>query len=134
MAANFASPTLGGSIGARDSADATHKLWRTTKTAIVAAARKDPRRSCATVLIGATPGKQILGLKIIRTDTTPLGWIRAIVRFVGYFISAIAFFLGFLWVFVDGRRQGWHDKLADTFVVYSWDVTKLEAAPIESHL
>lgn len=85
------------------------------------------------VLIGATPGKQILGLKIIRTSTEPLGWIRAVVRFFGYFISAIVFFLGFLWVFVDGRRQGWHDKLADTFVVYSWDVTKLEAAPIKSH-
>lgn len=83
------------------------------------------------VLIGATPGKQVLGLKIIRTDTKPLGWIRAIVRFVGYFISAIAFFLGFLWVFIDGRRQGWHDKLADTFVVYSWDVTKQEAAQPE---
>src|SRR6476659_4378349 len=55
MAANFASPTLGGSFSARGSADATRKLWRTTKTAIVAAAKKDLRRSCATVLIGATP-------------------------------------------------------------------------------
>lgn len=79
------------------------------------------------VLVGATPGKQILGLRIIRTDKTPLGWSRAIVRYVGYFISAIVFFLGYLWVFIDGRRQAWHDKLADTFVVYSWDVAQTEA-------
>lgn len=78
------------------------------------------------VLVGATPGKQVLGLRVIRTNKTPLGWGRAIVRFVGYYISAIAFFLGYFWVFVDGRRQAWHDKMADTFVVYSWDIAKFE--------
>lgn len=82
------------------------------------------------VLVGATPGKQILGLKVIRTQAKPLSWGRAIVRYIGYFISAIVFFLGYLWVFVDVRRQGWHDKLADTFVVYSWDVTKTESSPV----
>lgn len=79
------------------------------------------------VLVGATPGKQILGLRIIRTDTSPLGWSRAVLRYIGYFISAIVFFLGYLWVFVDDRRMAWHDKLADTFVVYSWDVAQAEA-------
>jgi uncharacterized RDD family membrane protein YckC len=78
------------------------------------------------VLVGATPGKQVLGLKIVRTRQQQLGWGRAIVRFIGYWISAIVFFLGFLWVLVDGRRQGWHDKLADTFVVYTWDVPQDE--------
>ena len=73
------------------------------------------------VLVGATPGKQVLGLKIVRTSRQQLGWGRAIVRFIGYWISAIVFFLGFLWVLVDSRRQAWHDKLADTFVVYTWD-------------
>jgi uncharacterized RDD family membrane protein YckC len=28
------------------------------------------------------------------------------------------FFLGYLWILVDDRRQGWHDKLARTLVVY----------------
>jgi len=73
-------------------------------------------------VVGATPGKQILGLQIVRTNRAQLGWFRSILRFIGYFISAIVFFLGFLWVFVDRRRQGWHDKIADTFVVYTWDV------------
>jgi uncharacterized RDD family membrane protein YckC len=73
------------------------------------------------VLVGATPGKRILGLKVMRPGSQRLSWWRAIVRFVGYWISAIALFLGFLWVLVDNRRQGWHDKLADTIVVYTWD-------------
>lgn len=78
------------------------------------------------VLVGATPGKQSLGLKVIRTNSESLGWGRAIVRFFGYWISAIVLFLGFLWVLGDRRRQAWHDKLADTFVVYTWDVPEGE--------
>ena len=77
-------------------------------------------------LVGATPGKQVLGLKIIRTNRQQLGWGRAIVRYIGYWISAIVLFLGFLWVLGDGRRQAWHDKMADTFVVYAWDVPRDE--------
>jgi uncharacterized RDD family membrane protein YckC len=29
----------------------------------------------------------------------------------------IAFFLGFIWIGLDARKQGWHDKLAGTVVV-----------------
>jgi uncharacterized RDD family membrane protein YckC len=76
----------------------------------------------AWVLIGATPGKLLLGLQVVRTNHTPLGWGRATLRFIGYWISAIVLFLGFLWVLVDRRRQGWHDKLAGTYVVYVWQV------------
>ena len=76
------------------------------------------------VLVGATPGKQIMGLRVVRTGGQQIGWLRAIVRYIGYFISFIVLFLGFLWVLVDGRRQGWHDKMVDTLVVYQWDVRR----------
>jgi len=82
----------------------------------------------AWVLVGATPGKRILGLKVIRTGGQRLSWWRAIVRLVGYWISAVALFLGFLWVLVDTRRQGWHDKLADTIVIYTWQAPESEHA------
>jgi len=78
------------------------------------------------VLVGATPGKRILGLRVMRTGGQRLSWTRAIVRYVGYWISALPLFLGFLWVFVDRRRQGWHDKLADTIVAYTWHVPQSE--------
>jgi uncharacterized RDD family membrane protein YckC len=80
------------------------------------------------VLVGATPGKRILGLRVMRTGSQRLSWARAIVRYVGYWISALPLFLGFLWVLVDTRRQGWHDKLADTIVVYTWHMPESEHA------
>ena len=78
------------------------------------------------VLVGATPGKHILGLKVMRAGSQRLSWARAIVRFFGYWLSALPLFLGFLWVLLDARRQGWHDKLAGTIVVYTWDVLESE--------
>ena len=42
---------------------------------------------------------------------------QPVVRVLGYIVSAILM-LGFIWIAVDRRRQGFHDKLAGTFVVY----------------
>jgi uncharacterized RDD family membrane protein YckC len=59
-----------------------------------------------------------MGLLVVKTSGSRLGLGGALVRWLGYWLSAILF-LGFLWILVDGRRQGWHDKLARTLVVYS---------------
>lgn len=72
-------------------------------------------------LLGFTPGKFLLGLRIVRPDGRKIGLGRAIVRFIGYWISAVFLFVGFLWIIFDRRRQGWHDKLADTQVIYTWE-------------
>jgi uncharacterized RDD family membrane protein YckC len=69
------------------------------------------------VLAGQTPGKVVLGLSIVQMDGRPLRPRAAVVRWLGYWVSGI-FFLGYLWILVDDRRQGWHDKLARTLVVY----------------
>ncbi len=68
---------------------------------------------------GQTPGKRIMGLRIVRTDGERLRVGNALRRLVGYWLSSFLF-LGFLWALVDQRRQGWHDKLAGTIVVYTW--------------
>lgn len=66
----------------------------------------------------ATPGKMILGLKIIRTDgLEKLTPGQSIGRYLGYYVSMIPLFLGFIWVAFDARKQGWHDKLAGTLVI-----------------
>jgi uncharacterized RDD family membrane protein YckC len=70
------------------------------------------------VLIGQTPGKRLLGLRVIRTDGQQLGVGRAVLRVFGYWISAIPLFFGFAWILFDGQRQGWHDKIAGTYVIY----------------
>ncbi|MBW2558374.1 MAG: RDD family protein [Deltaproteobacteria bacterium] len=66
---------------------------------------------------GQTPGKKLLGLKVVRTDEKPMTFGIAFLRWVGYIISKLPFFLGFIWVAFDGRKQGWHDKIAGTYVI-----------------
>jgi uncharacterized RDD family membrane protein YckC len=69
------------------------------------------------ILKGQTPGKMALGIKIISTDGSPITTGQAIMRFIGYIIGAIIMFLGFIWAAFDSKRQGWHDKIAETYVV-----------------
>jgi len=69
---------------------------------------------------GFTPGKALLGLKIVRRDGQSLSFGRAILRFLCYWVSAIPLFLGFIWILVDKRHEGWHDKIARTNVIYAW--------------
>jgi uncharacterized RDD family membrane protein YckC len=68
---------------------------------------------------GQTMGKTIVGLKVIGTDGTQLSVGRALLRYIGYIVSASLFSIGFLWAAFDPKRQGWHDKLAGTLVVYA---------------
>ena len=67
---------------------------------------------------GLTPGKLILGMRVIRTTGERAGfWRMALREIIGKFVSAIVILLGFLWIIFDKDRQGWHDKIADTLVV-----------------
>ena len=71
---------------------------------------------------GATPGKSALALKIVdaRDGGAPSS-LQLIVRFFAYFLSALPLYLGFFWIAVDRRKQGWHDKIARTVVITSED-------------
>jgi uncharacterized RDD family membrane protein YckC len=65
-----------------------------------------------------TPGKLVLGLRIVDAETGGTPTIgRLVVRYVGYLVSALPLGLGYLWVLWDPRRQGWHDKMAGTLVI-----------------
>lgn len=68
--------------------------------------------------LAATPGKMAIRATIVdaRTGGAPSTG-QFVVRYLGYFIAAIPLLLGILWVALDPRRQGWHDKLAGTVVV-----------------
>jgi uncharacterized RDD family membrane protein YckC len=69
---------------------------------------------------GRTPGKAFMGLRVVTVNGKRLSLLRAILRLIGYLLSALPLYLGFLWTLIDDRRQGWHDKLAGTCVVYTW--------------
>jgi uncharacterized RDD family membrane protein YckC len=68
---------------------------------------------------GLTPGKHIMGIRVVRIDTgRPVGfWRMALRQVIGQWLSAIVCYLGFLWALFDANRQGWHDKIAKTLVV-----------------
>lgn len=70
---------------------------------------------------GATLGKKFMGIKVVDVSTSNKpDFIKVIVREVaGKFISAIVIGLGFIWILFDKKKQGWHDKMANTFVVKS---------------
>ena len=71
------------------------------------------------ILFAGTPGKLVLGLRVVDAQSGErLELWQGIVRYLGYFVSMIPLFLGFLWVAWDARKQGFHDKLARSVVVY----------------
>jgi uncharacterized RDD family membrane protein YckC len=76
---------------------------------------------------GQTLGMMVAGVKVIRLDGTGVDTGRAIVRYFGYIISIIPLFLGFIWIAIDAHKQGWHDKMAETYVVKVPPIA--EAAP-----
>ena len=66
----------------------------------------------------ATPGKMLMGCEVVNAKTgKKLGIGRSIVRYLGYMVSTIPLGLGLIWVGIDKRKQGWHDKIAGTLVV-----------------
>lgn len=71
-------------------------------------------------LNGQTVGDLLVGVRVVRADGHRVSFGRAVARMIGCYVSGLALFLGFIWALYDGRRQGWHDKLAGTVVVYDW--------------
>ena len=77
---------------------------------------------------GQSPGKMALNIRIVRVivhadgsvrvDDNALGIGGMLIReIIGKFVSGLVIYLGFIWILFDSRRQGWHDKIASTYVV-----------------
>lgn len=69
-----------------------------------------------------TPGKMALRLKIVDANTgNKLSVGQAIGRYFAYIVAAIPLLLGYIWIGIDKRKQGFHDKLAGTVVIRQLD-------------
>lgn len=67
---------------------------------------------------GGTPGKRLAGLRVVRADDgATLGMGRAIARLFARLLSALPFFLGYLWMLWDRNGRTWHDTLTRSRVV-----------------
>ena len=91
----------------------------------------DPSRNSVSTLIGVlyfsyfwsaqgggqTLGMRVLNLKVVRTDGTSLTLLQGFVRYIGLVISIACLFIGVIWAAFDANKQGWHDKIASTYVI-----------------
>jgi uncharacterized RDD family membrane protein YckC len=71
-----------------------------------------------TGLKGQTVGKMAMGIMVVRANGNLPGIGYAALReMVGKFVSGTFLLVGFIWTGFDPQKQGWHDKIASTYVV-----------------
>ena len=82
---------------------------------------------------GKSIGKAILGLQVVSsTDGKPFGFWKMFFREV--FVksaSGSVFGLGYIWILLDEKNRGWHDKILDTYVV---DLKESERMNYKRHI
>ncbi len=66
---------------------------------------------------GQTLGMRALNIKVVKTDGSSLDLVGAFIRYIGLVVSCIPVFIGVIWAAFDAQKQGWHDKIAKTYVV-----------------
>jgi uncharacterized RDD family membrane protein YckC len=76
---------------------------------------------CFWTLAGQTPGMRLMGLRVASADGPSLRLRRAVLRLAGMVLAALPLMAGYALILVDDRRQGLHDKLAHTSVLYGAD-------------
>ncbi|MFZ5815803.1 MAG: RDD family protein [Bacillota bacterium] len=66
---------------------------------------------------GQSPGKKIMGLHVVSTDGQPMSYGKATLRLLGYMVSGMILYIGFLMIAFDDAKRGLHDRIATTLVV-----------------
>jgi uncharacterized RDD family membrane protein YckC len=65
----------------------------------------------------ATPGKRLLGLRVVRADGGRLGGLKSFGRFWGEQVTGLTFFAGYVMAAFDQEKRALHDFICDTRVV-----------------
>jgi uncharacterized RDD family membrane protein YckC len=82
--------------------------------------------------VGQTPGKMLLGLRVIQLSGDDMTFGVAFLRWVGTLVSILFLSLGYLWIAIDGEKQGWHDKIAATLVIRTTSDSRPAVEPFPS--
>lgn len=69
--------------------------------------------------LAATPGKLVIGVKVVRPDGSAVSLGRAFGRYFAKMLSGFILFIGFIMVGFDSQKRGLHDMICDTRVVKS---------------
>jgi uncharacterized RDD family membrane protein YckC len=68
---------------------------------------------------GATPGKMIFGLKIVRSDGSPLPISASTGRYFAQWLSGITLMIGYIIAGFDDQKRALHDRICDTRVIHT---------------
>jgi uncharacterized RDD family membrane protein YckC len=73
------------------------------------------------IALGASPGKLMLGLRIVDEPTggRPSAW-QCIGRYFMALVALACAGIGYVYIAIDPRKQGWHDKFVRTLVIRQW--------------
>jgi uncharacterized RDD family membrane protein YckC len=71
----------------------------------------------------ATPGKMLIGIKVVRSDGETISFLRAVARYFATIPSGILLGVGYLMAGFTARKQALHDMICDTVVVDKWAFT-----------
>jgi uncharacterized RDD family membrane protein YckC len=66
---------------------------------------------------GATPGKMVMGLKVITATGARLTFMRGVGRYFATVLSAFTFFIGYLIAAFDSQKRALHDHICSTRVI-----------------
>lgn len=66
---------------------------------------------------GQTPGKMLMGIRVVGQEGEEIGYGRAFLRVVGSLLALLPLGAGFLMIVFHPRRRGLHDLLAGTYVI-----------------
>ena len=65
----------------------------------------------------ATLGKIVMGIKVVDHNNQRLQFPQALLRNLSKILSGFILLIGYIMIIFDDRKQGLHDKIADTFVL-----------------
>jgi uncharacterized RDD family membrane protein YckC len=66
---------------------------------------------------GQTPAMKTWKIQLIGANGISISWKQALYRYLGAFISAVVFGLGFLWSVIRKDKASWHDLFSKTRLI-----------------
>lgn len=67
--------------------------------------------------MAATPGKMVIGAKVVRGDGSKVGLGRAFARYFAKILSSLTLLIGFIIAGFDSQKRALHDMICDTRVI-----------------
>jgi uncharacterized RDD family membrane protein YckC len=65
----------------------------------------------------ASLGKMAVGIKVVRSDGSPIGFWRGFARYFATIVSGLLLMIGYIMAAFTDRKQALHDMICDTLVV-----------------